>query len=246
MGELLVVTRRELSAMFVSPIAYVVGSLFLALQFGWVVLVLGGLKDGAQADTQPFFGLLAITLLFFAPGLTMRMWSEERRSGTLELLLTFPVSTVRLVLGKFLAGLGFVALLLVLTLIYPVLLSVLGELDWGRTLAGYLGALMLAGAYLAMGMFWSALTRDQIVALLLGMMSLVLLGMASLPTVSALLGRFLPEVVLGALQAISPVEHFASTARGVLDSRDAVYYLVFMGVFLHANTMVLEHRRNRG
>ncbi|MEC7583559.1 MAG: ABC transporter permease [Planctomycetota bacterium] len=244
MHETSVIFRRELKSYFLSPIAYVFGVLFLS-----VLLFLASgaqLIQGQQASMQTFFGLLPIVFLFFLPGLTMRLWAEERRSGTIELLMTFPVKISQLIAGKFLASLAFMALLLVLTVMLPWTLSVYGTLDWIPTLGAYFATLLLAGAYISVGMFWSSLTRDQIVAMLLSLVTLVLLYIMGFPPLIEQLAGVLPAVCIDVLNGISPYKYFQSISRGVFDTRDFIYYACFCGFFLHANALVLHARRLKG
>jgi ABC-2 type transport system permease protein len=242
--EISVIFRRELKSYFLSPIAYVFGVLFLG-----VLLYLATQRqivDGQQASMQAFFGLLPVVFLFFLPGLTMRLWAEERRSGTIELLMTFPVRIGHLISGKFFAALAFLAVLLLFTIGLPVTLATYGSLDWAPVLGAYVASLLLAGAYLAVGMFWSSLTRDQIVALLLSLVSLLLLYAFGFPVVAEWIAGFLPTWAVDLLGGISPYKYFESIARGVFDTRDIVYYLCFCGFFLHANALVLNNRRLKG
>lgn len=244
MREATVVFRRELKSYFLSPIAYVFGVLFLG-----VLLYLAAqrqLVDGQQASMQPFFGMLPIVFLFFLPGLTMRLWAEERRSGTIELLMTFPVRTGHLISGKFFAALAFLALLLAFTLGLPLTLASHGSLDWAPVFGAYFASLLLAGSYLAVGMFWSSLTRDQIVALLLSLVSLLLLYAFGFPAVAEWIAGFLPSWGVDLLGGISPYKYFESISRGVFDTRDLVYYLCFCGFFLYGNALVLHYRRQKG
>jgi ABC-2 type transport system permease protein len=244
MREVAVIFRRELKSYFLSPIAYVFGVLFLG-----ILLYLAARQqvvNGMQATMQSFFASLPMVFLFFLPGLTMRLWAEERRSGTLELLMTFPVRIGQLISGKFFAALAFLAVMLLFTLGLPLTLGAYGSLDWGPVVGAYVGSLLLAGAYLAVGMFWSSTTRDQIVALLLALVSLLLLYAMGFPTLLELLAQRLPGTVIDVMNGISPYKYFESIARGVFDTRDIVYYVCFCGFFLHANALVLHSRRKRG
>lgn len=254
MRETLVVFRRELQSYFLSPIAYVFGVLFLALQL--LVAGLITLRQGGQASLQAFFGWLPFVLLLFLPGLTMRLWAEERKLGTLELLMTFPVRIQQLVFGKFLAAVTYLAVVLLFTLGLPLTLAAYGRLDWAPVPWGYLAALLMAGSYIAVGMFWSSMTRDQIVALLLALVSLLVLYALGYPGIIEWLGPQLSEltpfwarvavVTMELLNGISPYKYFDSIARGVLDTRDLVYYACFCGFFLYANALVLHGRRHKG
>ena len=176
----LVVFRRELKSYFLSPIAYVFGVLFLT-----VLLFLSAqstLVHNAQASMQAFFLYLPWIYLVFLPGLTMRLWAEERKLGTIELLLTFPVRPGQVVLGKFLAVLTYLAFVLLLTFGLPLTLGAYGSVDWPPVLGAYLASLLFAGSFVAVGMFWSSLTKDQIVALLASVVSLAVLFLLGYPT----------------------------------------------------------------
>lgn len=244
MRETSVILRRELKSYFLSPIAYVVGILFLGVQIRFSASSI--LEHGRRAGMEPFFGLLPLVILIFVPALTMRLWAEERKLGTLELLMTFPVKASQLVAGKFLAALIYLGVLLLFTLGLPLTLAMFGDLDWGPVFAGYVGALLMSAAYLSVGMFFSSLTRDQIVALLLALVTLLFLYFLGHPWVLGLAEDVLPRFVVDAIGAISPNQYFSSIARGVLDTRDLIYYAAFSGFFLYANALVLRVRRHKG
>lgn len=245
MSRALIVMRRELKSYFGSPIAYVFGALFLAAQIGFSTLVTW--KHGAVASMQVFFQVfLPWTFMVFVSALTMRLWAEERKLGTLELLMTFPVRVSELIAGKFLAVIAYLALVLVLTLGLPITMSVYGNLDWGPVLSAYLASLLLAGAFVAVGMFFSSITRDQIVALLCTLVALLLLLVLGLPPVTEALATTLPRWLVEAIAAFSPAPYFGSIARGVVDSGDLVYYVCFILFFLYLNALVLQGRRLKG
>lgn len=239
MGGVWIVTKREFRSYFLSPIAYVVGAVFLVLG-GYMFFQSAFLDVGQQAEARlnRYFGMLPMYFLILVPLISMRLWSEERKLGTLELLLTFPCSTSNLILGKFLGALIFVATLLALTLIYPFTMSMFGPLDWGPVICGYLGALLLAGAYLALGMFISSLTRDQIIAAIATIVVLFLLYY-----VPQLAAYFLPKSWIEPVTMVSPVTHFMSIARGVLDLGDLIFYSAFIALFLFLNNITLEMRK---
>lgn len=244
MRESLVVFRRELKSYFFSPIAYVFGLLFLG-----VLLVLaapGTLIDGAQASMQGFFLLLPALLLVFVPALTMRLWAEERKMGTIELLMTFPVRVSSLVAGKFLAAVAFLGFVLVLTLGVPLTLAVYGSVDWPPVLGAYLASLLFAGSFVSVGMFFSSLTRDQIVAMLISLVVLGVLYLVGRPEVVEYFADWLPAWAADIVTGISPFKYFLSIARGALDTRDIVYFACFCGFFLYCNALVLHHRRRKG
>src|SRR5262245_11227184 len=244
MREVAVIFRRELKSYFLSPIAYVFGVLFLGIVL-WITST-AQLKNGQPASMEGFFGFLPVVFLVFLPGLTMRLWAEERRSGTIELLMTFPVRIGQLISGKFFAALAFLAIVLLFTIGLPLTLSLYGKLDWVPVIGAYLAALLLAGAYIAVGMFWSSMTRDQIVALLLSLVSLLVLYAMGSPELLERLAEYLPGWGIDLLHGISPYKYFRSIQRGVFDTRDLLYYVCFCGLFLHANSLVLHARRRRG
>ncbi len=244
MREVGIIIGRELRSYFVSPIAYVFGGLFLLVLC--YLSVTGILVQGQQANLQGFFQLLPVVYLFFLPALTMRLWAEERKLGTLELLMTFPVTVSQLIAGKFLAALIYLALVMLLTLALPFTVSMFGNLDWGPVLSAYIASFLMAGAYLAVGMFCSALTRDQIVALLVALVMLLALFLIGSPFVQVHLTSLLPDWMVEMLSAASPYQYFASISRGVLDSRDFIFYALFCGFFLHLNALVLQGRRMKG
>lgn len=244
MRESLVIFRRELKSYFHSPIAYVFGVLLTVVLLFLSVSM--SLVDGAQASMQSFFGVLPVVFILFLPGLTMRLWAEERKMGTLELLMTFPVRLSHLVLGKFGAAVVFLGFLLVMTLGLPMTLGAYGRVDWPPILGAYLASLLFAGSFVAVGMFWSSMTRDQIVAMLLSLVSLLLLYVLGYPTLIEALTGWMPAWLVDLCNGISPYKYFESIGRGVLDTRDLVYFACFCGFFLYANALVLHHRRLKG
>jgi ABC-2 type transport system permease protein len=238
MNPVLSVARKEWRSAFLSPVALVFLGVFL-LSSLFVLFYLQNFFARNTADARPFFQAMPFLLALLTAAFSMRLWSEEARSGTLEVLLTLPVPLSRIILGKFLAGLALVAVALALTLPVPIAIAFLGDLDWGPVVGGYLGLLLLSGAYLALGMLISALTANQLVAL---MMSLLACGLLSL--LGYLPGFFsLPLWAGDALRALGTSSRFESMLRGVLDVRDLVYYLGLAGAFLLLNGLVLERRR---
>ncbi|MDP6929973.1 MAG: ABC transporter permease [Planctomycetota bacterium] len=246
MREAIIIMRRELQSYFLSPIAYVFGGLFLGFMTIYTVEFGGILNHGSQAGMQGFFGLLPFVFVVFIAALTMRLWAEERKLGTLELLMTFPVTTGQIIAGKFLAGLAYLALVLLLTLGIPIVMSAHGNLDWGPVFCAYIGSLLMASAYLSVGMFASSITRDQIIALLFAFVVLLALYLMGNPSFLTILEGVLPSWLVSILGGISTFKYFGSIARGVLDTRDLVYYACFTGFFLYANALVLQGRRLKG
>ena len=238
MSDMLHVTRKELSSFFDSPVAYLFIGAFLAaclFVFFWV----DAFFARNLADTRPLFDWMPLLLIFLAAALTMRLWSEERRAGTLELLATLPVATWKLVLGKGVAALALVAVALLLTLPLPVTVSILGPLDWGPVLGAYLATLLLAAAYIAIGLFVSARTDNPIVALIGTTLLCAVLYLIGSPALTGLFGHGVGEV----LRLFGTGARFESITRGVIDLRDLYYYLSLTAVFLALCIDSLERLR---
>jgi ABC-2 type transport system permease protein len=244
MRETMVIFRREVKSFFFSPIAYVFGILLLT-----PLLWLTGesaLQNGRTATAEALFSWLPILLIPFLALLTMRTWAEERKLGTLELLMTFPVTIRQLVAGKFFACLAYLAVVLLLTLGLPLTLGAYGALDWTPVLGSYLASLLFAGSYVAVGMFWSSLTREQIIAAMLAGITLGILYLIGYPAIVEYVVTWMPAWLVDLVSGISPYRYFVSLTRGVLDTRDLVYFACFCGFFLHANALVLQARRVKG
>jgi ABC-2 type transport system permease protein len=241
MNDLLRIARKEFTGFFTSPIAFIFLAAFLAVTlfvFFWVDTFFAR----NIADVRPLFEWMPVLLIFLVAAVTMRMWSEERRAGTLEFLLTSPVKSYQFVLGKFLACLGLVTVALVLTLPLPITVSMIGPLDWGPVFGGYVATLFLAAAYTAIGLFVSARSSNQIVSLIL---SAVVCGFFYLLGSDALTGLF-GNRVAEFLKLLGSGSRFESITRGVIDLRDLYYYLSLVGVFLALNVFALEWLRWAG
>lgn len=236
MRNTIAIAEKELKAYFASPIAYVVTAAFLAV-LGYLFAVILGF--GRQASLRFVFQNMSIILLLIAPALTMRLFAEEQRTGTIELLLTAPVRDVEVVLGKFLASLALLGVMLGLTLYYPFLLGIYGKPDWGPIATGYLGALLLGAGCLAVGLFTSSLTQNQIIAAVLGMGLLLLLW------VIGGAGQLVGGPVGSILRYIDIPDHFNDFTRGIMDSRDVIYYLSLMVSGLFLSVVSLQSRRWR-
>jgi len=225
---------KELKGYFASPIAYIVIAVFLVLT-GWFFFSTFFLFN--QAELRNFFGLLPVTFAFVVPAVTMRLFSEEFNTGSFELLATLPVTTVHIVLGKFLAASAFVAIMLLPTVAYGAFIAYLGDLDWGPWIGGYLGALLLGAAFSAIGLFASSLTKNQIIAFIIGM---------SLCLILTLIDKmlfFIPEGVLGIFQFLGADFHFQNIARGILDSRDILYFLSVCFVMIYGTALVVQQKK---
>ncbi|MFQ6100170.1 MAG: Gldg family protein [Anaerolineae bacterium] len=238
MKQMLAITRKELEGYFGSPMALIFVGAFLAVtlfSFFWVDTFFAR----GIADVRPLFRWMPLLMIFLVGALTMRQWSEEQRSGTLEVLLTLPVSHIQLVAGKFLAVMTLVTVALALTIFLPVTVSLLGNLDWGPVVGGYLAAILLAAAYAASGLFVSSRTDNQIVALILTVLLCGLFYLAGSGGVTDFVGDRLGEI----LWAIGSGSRFESIQRGVVDLRDLAYYLSLMGIFLTLNVASLDSKK---
>jgi ABC-2 type transport system permease protein len=241
MRNALVVARREFAGYFATPVAVVFIVIFLALQ-GALTFNLGGFFDRDQADLAPFFSFIPWVFLLLVPAITMRLWAEERRLGTIELLLTLPLRQSEAVLGKFLAAWGFCAVALLLTFPFWITVNVLGRPDNGVIACGYLGALLVAGAFLAVGAALSAATKNQVIAFVLGLAICFVFAVASYPLVTDFIARGSPALAEIA-RRLSVSERFQSFTRGVIELRDLIFFASFIWFWLFVNTVVVEHRK---
>jgi ABC-2 type transport system permease protein len=238
MADILRISRKEFRGFFATPAAYLFIGAFLAVNlfvFFWVETFFAR----NIADVQPLFKWMPVLLIFLVSALTMRSWSEERRAGTLETLLTAPVRPISLVLGKFVAAMLLVVVALVLTLPLPITVSILGPLDWGPVIGGYVATLFLAAAYIAIGLYMSGRTDNPIVALIMTALVCGVFYLIGSDTLTSLFG----DRVGGLLAALGTGTRFESITRGVLDLRDLYYYLSIVGVFLTLNLFSLEKLR---
>jgi ABC-2 type transport system permease protein len=234
--------RRELSSYFATPLAYVFIVIFLLLA-GSFTFSLGGFYERGQADLAPFFGFLPWLYLFLVPAVAMRLWAEERRSGSIELLLTLPVQPGAAVTAKFLAGLTFIGLALALTFPIWITVNYLGSPDNGAIVAGYLGSLLMAGGFLAVGSCLSAATRSQVIAFILTVVVCFLLLLAGFPLVLDAFRGWAAPGVLDAIASLSFLTHFQAISKGVVDLRDVLFFAMTIGAWLYATTLVLELRK---
>lgn len=242
MSAVLAIFRREFASYFATPIAAVFLVIFLALA-GVFAFYLGGFFEAGQADLQGFFRFHPWLYLLLVPAVSMRLWAEERKSGSLELLLTLPVTLWQAVLGKFLAAWAFLGLALVLT--FPMWLTVnwLGDPDNGVILASYLGSWMMGGAFLAVGGALSAVTRSQVVAFVLAVVVCFLLLVSGYPLVLNFVHSLAPQGAVDAISGISFLSHFQDILRGVLDIRDVLFFLLSIGAWLIATVLVIDLKR---
>ena len=239
-----IITKRELVGFFSSPIAPVFIIIFLLLA-GFFTFLVGGFLARGEASLATLFFWLPWLFLFLVPAVGMRMWAEERRMGTLEWLMTMPVSPWQPILGKFLAGWLVVALALVLTFPFVITVNFLGDPDNGVILAGYLGSWFLAGAYLAVTSLTSALTRNQVVCFILAVAICLFLVLSGWPPVTGFLSHFVGRGVVEFVASLSVMTHFEAIQRGVLDTGDVVYFLSVIVLGLLGTSFVLKAHRSR-
>ena len=242
MGASWAISKRELRAYFTTPLAYVFIVIFLALN-GVTAFYFGGLFDRGQADMQPLFGFLPWLYLFLIPAIAKRLWAEERKAGTLELLMTLPVSTFNAVFGKFLAAWIFAGIALALT--FPVWITVnyLGDPDNGVIIASYLGGFLMAGSYLAIGGFVSSMTRNQVIAFVIGAAVIFLFMMSGLELVQSAFRGWAPDLVVDLVRSFSFLVHYDAIIRGVIDIRDMIFFVSIIGVFLFATMVVVDLKK---
>jgi ABC-2 type transport system permease protein len=236
------IIKRELASYFESPVAYVFMVVFLML-IGFLTFFVSRFYESGQADLRGFFFWHPWMFLILVPAAAMRLWAEERRAGTIETLLTLPVTVTQVILGKFLAAWIFIGLIVALT--FPIVLTTvyLGAPDHGAIMGGYMGSLLLAGAYLSVGMLTSALTRNQVISFVLSLVICLFLLLAGWPPVTDLMVRWAPEWLVRGVAAFSFMPHYEAFQKGVLDLRDFAYYFSVMIFMLFGTHLVLENRK---
>ena len=237
------IVKRELVAYFTSPVAYVFLVIFLLLT-GFFTFTAGNFFERGEASLAAFFGWHPWLFLVIVPAIGMRLWAEERRSGTLELLFTLPIGTWEAILAKFLASWIFIALALLLTFPAVLTVNVLGDPDNGAIAAGYLGSFLMAGAYLAITSMTSAMTRNQVVAFILSVVFCLFLVLAGFNPVTDLLVRWASPAVVDTVAAFSVVTHFDGFQRGVIDLRDFLFFASVIGFALFATGVILRGHRS--
>jgi len=242
MANIWVIFKRELAGYFTTPIAYIFIMIFIFLS-GIFTFYIGNFFERGQADLLPFFSFLPWLYLFLIPALAMRLWAEERKGGTIELLLTMPITMSEAVLGKFLAAWAFTAITLSLT--FPVWITVnyLGEPDNGIILAGYIGSLLMAGAFLAIGSCISAITRNQVIAFVVSAVISLLFVLSGFPLVLNFFSLWAPEFIVSAISSFSFLTHFSAISKGVIDLRDIIYFVSLIAFWLFVNAALIEHKK---
>lgn len=245
MRNTITIFKRELKSYFATPVAYVFIIAFLFLAGGFT-FYLGNFYTGTeqdQATLQSFFGFHPWLYLFLLPAISMRLWSEERRVGTIELLMTLPITTMQAVMGKFLAAWFFAGIVLSLTLPFWFPVNYLGEPDNGVILAGFIGSFLMSGAYLAIGSFFSAVTRNQIIAFVTSIVACLLFILAGFPLVTDAVSGWAPASVLDTVRSFSFLTHFNNITRGLIDLRDLIFFGTLMACFLLANVLVIDVKK---
>jgi ABC-2 type transport system permease protein len=237
------IIRRELAGYFGSPVAYVFIIIFLMLN-GFFTFSVSQFYEAGQADLRAFFQWHPWIFLFLVPAVAMKLWAEERRTGTLELILTLPVTLGQTVAGKFLAAWLFLGLALALTFPLVITVAYLGDPDMGAILCGYAGSFLLAGAYLSVGSMTSSLTRNQVVSFILSVVICLFLVLAGWPPITGYLSGWAPTWLIDVVSGFSFMSHFSSMERGVIDLRDFAYYISVMFFMLFANGVILQNRRS--
>ncbi len=236
------IIAKELKGYFGSPVAYVFTIIFLLLS-GFLTFSVSHFYEAGQADLRAFFIWLPWIFLFLVPAVAMRLWAEERRSGTLELILTLPIRLPEIILGKFLAAWLFISMGIALTFPLVITVAYLGNPDMGAIIAAYFGAFLMAGAYLSIGALTSSLTRNQVISFIVSVVICLFFVLAGWAPVTGALRGWAPLWLVNIISGFSFMTHFVTLARGVIDLRDVVYFFSVMGFMLFANAVVLQNRR---
>ena len=242
MSQLSVVFKRELASYFATPLAYVFILIFLVLS-GVFTFYLGGFFESGQPNLAPFFNFHPWLYLFLVPAIAMRLWAEERKSGTIELLMTLPITRFDAVTGKFLAAWVFAGLALLLTFPMVITVNYLGEPDNGAIITGYIGSWLLAGAYLAIGSCMSALAKNQVIAFILAVSVCFLFIVSGFPMVLDGFSGWAPQWLVDAVASLSFLTRFDAISKGVIDLRDLLYFLTLIAAWLAATAVVIDLKK---
>ena len=234
--------QRELRSYFATPVAYVFIVIFLLLM-GTFTFYLGGFYERGQADLSGFFNYHPWLYLFLVPAISMRLWAEERQSGSIELLMTLPITAWQAVLGKFLAAWAFTGIALFLTFPIWITVNYLGDPDNGAIFAAYIGSFMMAGSFLAIGSCLSAVTRNQVIAFVLTVVVCFGFLLAGFPLVLDMFSGWAPQALTDGIASLSFLTHFTNIKKGVIDFRDLVYFVLLTAAFLYANTIILQWKQ---
>ena len=242
MSTLYSIYKREFTSYFVTPVAYVFIVIFL-LMTGTFTFYLGAFYESNQADLEPFFRFHPWLYLFLIPAISMRLWSEERRSGTIELLMTLPISITEAVVGKFLAAWSFTAVALFLTFPMWITVNYLGNPDNTVILASYIGSMIMAGGFLAIGSCISAFTKSQVIAFVISVVISFMFILSGFPMVLDLFQGWAPQAIIDAIASFSFLTHFTSIKKGVIDIRDIIYFTALITFWLYVNVVVIEAKK---
>ncbi len=242
MRELLAIFKREFAAYFATPLAYVFIVIFL-FAMGTFTFYIGHFFENGTADLQVFFGFHPWLYLFLVPAISMRLWAEERRTGTMELLLTLPVPLWATVAGKYLAAWAFTGVALLLTFPIWITVNYLGHPDNGVILASYVGSFLMAGAYLAIGACISASTNNQVIAFVVSVVVCFLFTISGAPLVLDFFRAWAPLALVNAISSFSFLTHFTAISSGVIDLRDLIFFLSLIALFLAANVVVVDLKK---
>ncbi|MDI9432201.1 MAG: ABC transporter permease [Planctomycetota bacterium] len=241
MNSFWAVFKRELKSYFTTPLAYVFLVIFLF--FSGYLTFKEGFYEARQADLRPFFANLPLLFVFMVPSTAMRLWAEERKVGSVELLFTLPITIVQAVLAKFFAAWLFLGIALALTFPLVVTVCYLGDPDIGLIVTGYLGAFLMAGGFLAIGCFFSALSKNQVIAFVLSVVACAVLVFAGMPTTLNYVSTFLPPGMVAAVEGMSFQVHFDSIQRGILQFKDLAYFVLLIAGWVAACAIVLDERK---
>lgn len=241
MNSFMAVFKRELKGYFATPVAYVFLVIFIFASGLWPFIQ--KFFEIRQADMRLFFTNLPTLFMVFIPAVAMRLWAEERKSGSIELLLTLPITVPQAVLGKFFAAWIFLAIALILTIPMPLVVLHLGDPDVGQIITGYLGAFLMAGGFLAIGTFFSAVTRNQVISFILSVVACAVLVFADNPTTLDYLASTLSPGVVGIVENLSFKVHFESMMRGVVEFRDIAYFAILIAAWVYGSMLILEERK---
>jgi ABC-2 type transport system permease protein len=241
MNSLMAVFKRELKSYFTTPLAYVFLVIFLF--FAGYLTFKGGFYEMRQADMRTFFMNLPLLFVFMVPSVAMRLWAEERKVGSIELLFTLPITIRQAVLGKFFAAWLFLGIALALT--FPMVITVcyLGDPDIGLIITGYIGSLLMAGGFLAIGCFFSAVSKNQVISFVLSVVACAVFVFAGMPTTLNYLSSFMPAGLVAAVEGMSFQIHFDSMQRGVLEFKDLAYFVLIIVGWIAACTIILDERK---
>ncbi|MHC4433516.1 MAG: ABC transporter permease [Planctomycetota bacterium] len=243
MNSFKAVFKRELKGYFATPLAYVFLVIFLF--FSGYLAFKEGFYEMRQADMAAFFKNLPLLFVFMVPSTAMRLWAEERKVGSIELLLTLPITITQAVLGKFFAAWLFLGIALALTFPMVITVSYLGDPDVGLIITGYLGSLLMAGGFLAIGCFFSALSKNQVISFVLSVVACAILVFAGMPTTLNYISTFLPAGMVSAIEGMSFQTHFESMQKGLLLFGDVSYFVLLIVGWIAACTIVLDERKAR-